>query len=179
MQNPPENTKPTIENSSSVERDPDSLAEWLGLPYGFVTEKGSTYQYNDDGSVHREKFDGTSHNQDLAVFIDGNQDNFEALGIMLSTMGRDMPPEEKRTGYIMQMSINEEGRQVGHRIYSPVDVSDASMLAFVIADGNGKVRGGVPARIRPAKGDFVFETTLFPDGTSSRHVGHQVSEIIE
>ena len=78
----------TAQAERNVQRD-------FGLPIGFVTEKGSAYSYGKDGSIHRDKFDGTQHDAGIAVFIDDSEENRDAL-TRIGAISSHLPPEMQK-----------------------------------------------------------------------------------
>jgi hypothetical protein len=156
----------------------EQTAETLGLPHGFVTEKGSAYTYNPDGSVHRDKFDGTQSDAGIAVFIEHTTDNLDIF-TRIGAQQSHLPPERRKKAYILQLAETEKGLTVEKKVYKAKNVSDGSRLAFALIDGNNKVVGWIPVAITPSIGSMVFEMDKLPDGRTVRHPGHRVKDIVD
>jgi len=152
--------------------------EIFNLPTGFVTEKGSAYSYSADGSVHREKFDGTSHDMGITVFIDDTPENLD-LFTRIGLQQGHMPPEQQHKAYILQAEDRDGAKFVQGKVYNTLEVTDPDNLAFALMNGNGQVLGWIPANLQPKLGSYVFEMTKLPDGRTSRHPGHRVTDIIQ
>ena len=154
-------------------------AETLSLPHGFVTEKGSVYTYNPDGSVHRDKYDGSQSDAGIAVFIEHTPENLDVFTRMGARQSH-LPPERRKKAYILQLAETEEGGlTIEGKVYKAKDVSDSSKLAFALIDGNNQVVGWIPAAIKPSVGSMVFEMDKLSDGNTVRHPGHRVTGIVE
>lgn len=161
--------------SSEIRQTADSL----GLPHGFVTEKGSAYTYHPDGSVHRDKYDGTESEAGIAVFIEHTPDNLDIFTRMGAQQSH-LPPERRKKAYVLQLEQSEQGGlTVKGKVYKAKDVSDSSKLAFALIDGNNQIAGWVPAAIEPSVGTMVFEMDKLDDGSTVRHPGHRVTGIVE
>jgi hypothetical protein len=156
----------------------NQTAERIGLPAGFVTEKGSSYTYKPDGSIHRDKFDGTESEAGIAVFIEDTPDNLDVL-TRLGTSQSHLPIERQKKGYILQILDGKNGEPVAEKIFKAADVKDPSRLAFALINPNDQVLGWVPASIKPQLGSYVYEMDLLPDGKTVRHPGHRVSDIVQ
>lgn len=154
-------------------QQPDVLREF-NLPKGFVTEKGSRYSYKSDGGIHREKFDGTRHEAGIAVFIADTDENLDTLS-RLSAISDHIPPEMRKKPYILQLDYK---KNTARKIYKTVDVVDPSSLAFALISGRGQIESMIPASLQPQLGDYVFEMDKLPDGSTMRHPGHRVSDIL-
>lgn len=159
------------ERTAQAERN---VQKDLGLPTGFVTEKGSAYSYGKDGSIHRDKFDGTQHEAGIAVFIHDTEENLDALTRM-GAVSSHLPPEMQKKAYVVQ--VDSEARTVT-RIYKTADVIDPTSLAFALINGRNEVVSMTRASIQPQAGDYVFEMDKLPDGSTVRHPGHRVTDVI-
>jgi hypothetical protein len=166
------------EHLKTINPEATRTAERIGLPTGFVTEKGSSYRYNQDGSIHRNKFDGTESDAGIAVFIEDTPDNLDVL-TRLGTQQNHLPAEKQKKGYILQILEGENGEPVAEKVFKAADVKDPSRLAFALINPLDQVLGWVPASIKPELGSYVFEMDKLPDGRTIRHPGHRVSDIIE
>jgi hypothetical protein len=157
----------------------EQTVETLSLPHGFVTEKGSAYTYNPDGSIHRDKFDGTQSDAGIAVFIECTPENLDVFTRMGAQQSH-LPPERRKKAYILQLAKTKEGKlTVEGKVYKAKDISDSSKLAFALIDGNNQIVGWVPAAIQPSIGSMVFEMDKLNDGSTVRHPGHRVTGIVE
>jgi len=167
------NTQP-----ENISPEAKQTVEIFDLPTGFVTEKGSAYHYNSDGSVHREKFDGTSHDMGIAVFIDDTPENLDVFTRLGLQQGH-MPPERQHKAYILQTEDRDGATFVKGRVYNTLEVTDPESLAFALMNEAGQVLGWIPASLQPKLGTYVFEMTKLPDGKTVRHPGHRASDIIQ
>ncbi len=165
------------EKINNTENRAVSTAERIGLPVGFVTEKGSRYQYNRDGSVHRDKFDGTESDAGIAVFIEDNSDNLEVL-TRLGVVQNHLPPRQQKRGYILQVFDNEDGTTTAEKIFKAKDIKDPSRLAFALINPLNEVHGWIHVSATPDIGSYVYEMDKTDDGKTVRHPGHRVSDII-
>ena len=150
--------------------------EMLGLPSGFVTEKGSVYKYNPDGKPEHWKYDG-SHNDPLGltVFVEGTDKNFDTL-TRLGAQQSHLPPEMQKKAYIAELDENRSGR----RVFDISDVEDPEALFFVLVrPSDGQIIDGFPVSIYPKLGNNVFEIGKTEDGKTIRHPGHRVSKIVQ
>ena len=158
--------------------EPQSMAEKYNLPAGFSTEKGSRYSYNSDGSVHRQKFDGTEDDYDVTVFIDTSdeydQDQLRRLGLN-TTKGAD----------VYEIITDSTGKTSLTKIRNVQDISDPESLVFLRETAPyGSRPGGLDFGDRPVRvsltpkiGWTVFQTVR-PEGGSKRfHPGHAVVTI--
>ncbi len=166
------------EHLKSINPEVNQTAERIGLPAGFITEKGSSYIYNPDGSVHRYKFDGTESDAGIAVFIGDTPDNLDVL-TRLGTSQSHLPVERQKKGYILQILEGENGEPVAEKVFKAADVKDPLRLAFALINPNDQVLGWVPASIKPQLGSYVYEMDLLPNGETIRHPGHRVSDIVQ
>jgi hypothetical protein len=162
----------------TINSETTSTAERIGLPTGFVTEKGSAYRYNPDGSIHRDKFDGTESDAGIAVFIEDTPDNLDVL-TRLGTQQKHLPVERQKKGYVLQILEGKNGEPVAEKVFKAADVKDPSRLAFALINPLDQVLGWVPASMKPQLGSYVYEMDKLPDGTTVRHPGHRVSDIIK
>jgi|JI10StandDraft_1071094.scaffolds.fasta_scaffold284544_1 hypothetical protein len=163
----------------TVSSETEPTAEALGLPYGFLTEKGSAYTYNPDGSVHRAKYDGSQSDAGIAVFIEHTTENLDVFTRMGAEQSH-LPPAQRKKAYVLQLAETEAGGLiVKGKVYKAKDVSDSSRLAFALIDGNNQIAGWVPAAINPSIGSMVFEMDKLSDGSTVRHPGHRVTRIVE
>ncbi len=159
----------------------ESIRDKFGLPTGFVTEMGSAYRYKDDGRIERDKFDGTRHEQGIAVFI---PDTIELRRVLFNNNpnleSSHVPPEKRFRMYITEASQNEDtGAVETRRVFSTDDVRDPSNIYLTTETHDGSKRSAaIRASIVPQIGDVVFEMDKLPDGTTNRHPGHKVTEII-
>lgn len=148
----------------------------LGLPTGFVTEKGSVYKYTPDGKPERWKYDGTHHEPlGLTVFVEGTDENLDKL-TRLGAQQSHLPPEMQKKAYVAELEENRSGR----RVFDISDVEDPEALFFVLVrPSDGQIIDGFPVSLHPRVGDNVFEIGKTEDGKTIRHPGHRVSEIAQ
>lgn len=165
------------EHAETSIAETERVAEKFKLPTGFVTEKGSAYSYSSDGRIHRERFDGTSHDMGLAVFIDDTPDNLDVL-TRLGTVQDHLPPEKRKKAYILQLEDKDGQKTVKGKVYSTEEVTDPNNLAFALINGLGQIVSWVPANLQPKIGSHVFEIDKLDDGKTSRHPGHRVTDIV-
>lgn len=174
--------KPTQSSSETEpEENPEhqSTQERLSLPKGFTTEKGSIYHYNDDGSLHRDKFDGTGHDQDIAVFLPDDDDT-EGNSIALISYHQSEAEHRDRNTYIIEFDDTADGSvdfSTYHKVYRAQDVRNPDNLALVLLRNDGTFDRASKVSLQPVEGAYVFEMSKRPDGSTSRHPGHKVSSI--
>jgi hypothetical protein len=157
-----------------------TIREQFSLPHGFTTEKGSVYHYNDDGSLHRDKFDGTDHDQDIAVFL---PDDDETVGnsIALITHHQSEAENRDRNTYIIEFEDTADGSidfSKYRKVYRAQDVSNPDKLALVLLRNDGTFDRASTVSLQPVEGSYVFEMSKLPDGSTNRHPGHKVSSIL-
>jgi hypothetical protein len=152
------------------------IRETLGLPSGFVTEKGSAYKYTSEGKPERWKYDGTHHEPlGLTVFVEGTDENLDTL-TRLGAQQSHLPPEMQKKAYVAELDENRSGRKV----FDIYDVEDPEALFFVLVrPTDGQIIDGFPVSIHPKLGDNVFEIGKTEDGKTIRHPGHRVSKIVQ
>ena len=170
-------TTPTGRNErhESVAQPEQDLLQEFDLPTGFVTERGSLYTYGRDGSVHRDKFDGTEHDMGLAVFLSDEEYGRRLLRFVGAANNSELPPDKQRRVYVIQ--IDDSGARY-KPIYKTDEVIDPESIAIALIDGNQRVTARTPVSIQPQMGSTVFEVDRYPDGSTTRHVGHRVTDII-
>lgn len=176
----PEDTppEPDTTNEASNQTETETMQEKFQLPRGFVTEKGSVYTYNPDGSVHRQKFDGTAHDQDIAVFLPGDKasrKNSRNLALYHNVMERN-----GSNTYIVE--FDDTGETVDFTKYRVIfhasEIRDPERLALVVLNRDGTFTRASHVSLEPTKGSLVFEMSTQSDGATCRHAGHAVSEIL-
>jgi len=167
-----------IEQLKTTDSEINHTAERIGLPTGFVTEKGSTYHYNPDGSIHRDKFDGTESEAGIAVFIQDTPNNLD-LFTRLGTQQSHLPVERQNKGYILQILDDQDGNPVAEKVFKASEVKDPSRIAFALINPLNQALGWIPASITPQLGSYVFEMDKLPDGKTMRHPGHRVTDIVK
>lgn len=169
-----ETVLPTGHNAYTAPKS--DMREVLGLPIGFVTEKGSVYQYKPDGKPERWKYDGTHHEPlGLTVFIEGTAGNLDTL-TRLGAQQSHLPPEMQKKAYVAELDENRNGR----RVFDISEVVDPGALFFVLVrPSDGQIINGFPVSLHPKLGDNVFEIGKTEEGKTIRHPGHRVSKIIQ
>lgn len=153
--------------------------ERLSLPHSFTTEMGSVYRYNDDGSLHRDKFDGTSHDQDIAVFLPDDDDT-NGNSIALIRYHQSETEHRDRNTYIIEFEETADGSvdfSKYRKVYKAQDVDNPDKLALVLLRSDGTFDRASKVSLQPVEGAYVFEMSKRPDGSTSRHPGHKVSSI--
>ena len=153
--------------------------ERLSLPHSFTTEMGSVYRYNDNGSLHRDKFDGTSHDQDIAVFLPDDDDT-NGNSIALIRHHQSEAEHRDRNTYIIEFEETADGSvdfSKYRKVYKAQDVDNPDKLALVLLRSDGTFDRASKVSLQPVEGAYVFEMSKLPDGSTDRHPGHKVSEI--
>lgn len=153
--------------------------ERLSLPHSFTTEMGSVYRYNDNGSLHRDKFDGTSHDQDIAVFLPDDDDT-NGNSIALIRHHQSEAEHRNRNTYIIEFEETADGSvdfSKYRKVYKAQDVDNPDKLALVLLRSDGTFDRASKVSLQPVEGAYVFEMSKLPDGSTDRHPGHKVSEI--
>lgn len=172
-QTPPDS--PTSTKEATPTPDVLSTQEKYHLPAAFKTEKGSLYTYSPDGHAKRLKYDNSEHDPTgITVFIEGTDENLDVItrdGIDQS----ETAPEEHQRSYI----IEAEGGGTWHKVYDINDVQNPDKLAFARITGNDTITALAPASLQPFIGAHVYEITKLEDGSTSRHPGHKVSEVMD
>lgn len=166
------------EHLDTTQTEANRTAERIGLPSGFVTEKGSLYRYNADGGLHRDKFDGTQSEAGIAVFIEDTPDHM-AVFTLLGAIQSHQPPERQRKAYILEFEYRDGQRVPKQKVYKASQVSDPSNLAFAFINQAGQILKWMPVTIEPQLGSYVFEMDKLPNGDTVRHPGHRVTDIVQ
>lgn len=171
-----ESAKRIIERNDAGE---DVVAR-LGLPIGFITEKGSAYNYLPNGQVHRDKFDGTQHEQGIAVFIPDTDDANEVL-TSIGVQSGHLSPDERFGLYVTEANKDIQTGEVSiKRIFATSEVSNPDGIYLVSETPDGvKRRYATKVELKPQIGYTVFEMDKLPNGGTNRHPGHKVTEIVE
>lgn len=176
----PTNENLTEYNPSSEIREP-TVAEKFQLPHGFVTEKGSAYTYKADGSVHRSKFDGTEHDQGIAVFLPDDDETTGNSAMLMRFHQTESGEHRERNTYIVQFEGTKDTIDYSkyRKVYNASDVTNPDMLALVLLRADsGTFDRATGVSLQPVKGAYVFEMSKLPDGKTNRHPGHRVTDII-
>ena len=170
-----ESAQRIIEQYSPVE----NVLERFSLPTGFVTEKGSTYQYTDKGRITRHKYDGSDHEQGIAVFLPNSPQGDSMAVRVLNNLDKSKASGARLTIRIVERAIDKEtGQSVGKYRTSTSDIVDPSNLGVVLIDGN-EVVDGVAVSITPEIGTTVLEMDTLADGSINIHPGHKVVDVIQ
>ena len=165
--------KMEAESLGSVERAKQEAMRRLA-GHSFVTEKGSTYKYDDKGRTSRFKTKtGEQHEaQDITVFLDLSDKESRYVLDAIFTEN----PELKKKIHIAERSENGESKIVKNF----ANVNDPRNLYMVILDKEGKIVGSKKASLKPTIGYTVFDMRHFKNGDNweaERHLGHKVIEI--
>ncbi len=174
----------TLEAESAqriIEHTPDALSvkERFNLPAGFITEKGSTYRYTDQGQVQRHKFDGTDHEKGIAVFLPDSAEG-DSMGVRISyALNEDDTSKPKRSIRIAERVVDETtGEAVGRFRTRTEDIIDPANVGVILIEDD-RVVEGVGVSLIPEVGTSVLEIGISADGSTIVHPGHKVTSIIQ
>lgn len=159
----------------TADRPHENVRQRFGLPAGFKTEKGSLYRYTNEGHSERWKFDGTHHKpMSIAVFVESTPDN---LGVITrdGTNQSHLPLEKQAKSYILEKHEDKDAFRVIRDIRNVERPDD---IYYGRINGESKVVQYIPASLTPREGSHVYEFGTTNDGTTVRHPGHKVVEIL-
>lgn len=164
-------------SETEPEENPEhqSTREHLSLPHGFTTEKGSVYKYDDDGHTKRWKFDHTEHDPTgITAFIEGTDNNLELITRDRDIIQDHIPIEKREKSYI----IEALGEGKWRKVYDINAVQNPNKLAFARITIDNTITSAVRASLQPTIGSHVYEITKLEDGSTRRHPGHKVVQIL-
>lgn len=163
-----------------IEAETKNYIEALSLPSGFVTEKGSSYSYLKNGRIKRSKYDGTHHEQGIAVFIPPTPEGDSMRVRVLNNLDKTRPSDTRLTIKIAEKVKDEATGQLFARFRTSTnEVQDPNNLGLLLINKQGLVVEGIDVSIQPSIGSAVLEMDLLPDGSTTIHPGHKVVEIVE